>query len=288
MPRPRPRSRKKPPSRWQPLLGWLSTTPRLLRGDAGGWCVLLAFAIGLAVAAPSLERAVSATAPRPSEVRFVDTPDWIGDSLIEHLGRIATSHITESIPEQAQLVAIHNALDNSGWFDNVRQVRRTASGDIEVAAVFLNPVAVVTDEHGDVLVDGIGQPLPDGTRMSNEDHHLRITNPGQNRPTRPRRIWQGDDVAAALRLLAVLDGRNWTNQVAAIDLADFNRSGSLVLMTTHSRIIWGSPPGEETPLETLTDRKLLRLNEGFQTTGRIDQHHRGILDLRDASHFVSR
>jgi hypothetical protein len=107
--------------------------------------VLLAFAIGLAVAAPSLERAVSATAPRPSEVRFVDTPDWIGDSLIEHLGRIATSHITESIPEQAQLVAIHNALDNSGWFDNVRQVRRTASGDIEVAAVFLNPVAVVTD-----------------------------------------------------------------------------------------------------------------------------------------------
>ena len=249
---------------------------------------MLIFAIGLAIAAPSLQRVVSATSPRPREVRFVETPDWIGDSLVEHLGRIATRHIGPDAPGQAQLIAIHDALDNSGWFDVVRQVRRTANGDIEVSAVFLNPVALVTDDHGDVLVDGIGRPLPHGTRMSDDTRHFRITNPGQNRPTRPRRSWQGDDVAAALRLHSVIHGRDWMSQVTSIDLSDFNRSGSLVLVTDYSRIIWGSPPGEETPLETLTDHKLLRLDEGFHATGRIDQHHRGILDLRDASHFVSR
>ncbi|MDP6986708.1 MAG: hypothetical protein QGG74_01565 [Phycisphaerales bacterium] len=288
MARPHSRSRKKPPSRWQPLLGTLREAPCLLRGDAGGWCVLFLFAAAVAIAVPSLDRAVSATAPRPSEVRFAGTPEWIGDSLIEHLGRIATRHLDEQRTTQDQLVAMHHALENSGWFDSIRQVRRAANGDIEISAIFLNPVAIVTDHHGDVLVDDRGRPLPSGTQISDEDSQLRITNPGQNRPTRPRHAWQGDDVTAALRLLSVLNDRDWTNQISAIDLSDFNRNGSLVLLTKHSRIIWGSPPGEETPLEALTDRKLLRLEDGFQTTGRIDQHHRGVLDLRDASHYVSR
>jgi hypothetical protein len=250
--------------------------------------VLLLFALGLAIAAPLLERAVSATAPRPREIRFVHTPEWIGDSLIEHLGRIATRHIGNDAPTRSQLIDTHAALEHSGWFDTVRQVRRTASGDIDIHAVFLNPVAIVTDAHGDVLVDEIGRPLPHGTRMGGYAHHLRITNPGQNRPTRPRRAWPGDDVVAALRLQALLADRDWLDQVTAIDLSDFNRIGSLVLVTRQARIIWGSPPGEEIPLETLTERKLIRLDKGFHATGRIDQHYRGTLDLRDASHFVSR
>ena len=260
----------------------------LLRGDAGGWCVLLLLALGLALAYPTMERANSATAPRPREVRFVHTPEWIGDSLIEHLGRIATRHIGTDVPTQSQLINMHTALDQSGWFDTVRQVRRTAAGDIEIQAVFLNPVAIVTDAHGDVLVDAHARPLPHGTRMGGDAHHLRITNPGQDRPARPRHAWLGDDVAAALRLHAVLSNRDWLDQITSIDLSSFNHDGSLVLLTSQARIVWGSPPGEEIPLETLTDRKLMRLDKGFQSTGRIDQHYRGTLDLRDASHLVTR
>jgi hypothetical protein len=280
------RSTKKKQSRWQPVWTTLSQTPNALRGDAGGWVVFGLFAIGLAIATPSLRRAVSATAPRAQEVRFVDTPDWIGKSLITHLGRIATQQIGTEAPTQHQLIAIHTALEDSGWFDRINQVRRTTGGDIEVQGVFLNPVAVITDSHGDVLVDQSGQPLPHGTKLDGDDHRLRIIHPGEDRPARPRRTWQGDDISAALALLTVLKPHPWINQIESIDLASYNHNGSLTLHTDQCTIVWGSAPREETNLETLCDRKLVWLTSQYNASGRIDGYHHGELDLRSSSHFV--
>ena len=66
-------------------------------------------------------------------------------------------------------------------------------------------------------------------------------------------------------------------------------NGTLVLVTdTGSRIIWGSAPGQETPLEALWERKLVRLDHLFSASGRVDQHHSGEIDLTDASVVVRR
>lgn len=280
------RSKKKKHSRWEPLWGTLLQTPRALQGDAGGWVIFGLFAIGLAIATPSLRKAVSATAPRAQEVRFAETPKWIGESLITHLGRIAIRHIGTEAPTQYQLVAIHTALEDSGWFDRIDQVRRTAGGDIEVQGVFLNPVAVVTDSYGDVLVDQSGRPLPDGTKLDGDDHRLHISHPGEDRPARPRRAWQGDDVSAALALYTVLKPQPWIDQIESIDLSRYNHNGSLILKTDQCTIVWGSAPREETNLETLCNRKLAWLTAQYDASGRIDGHHHGELDLRNSSHFV--
>ncbi|MDP7070926.1 MAG: hypothetical protein QF561_06220 [Phycisphaerales bacterium] len=263
--------------------------PRHLSGDTGAWALILVFFGVLAIVAPRLRAVADRAAPPTDEIRFVATPDWVGGSLIEHLGRVASRQLPDGPPTQGDLAAVHDALDRSGWFDQVRRVRRAADGDIEIEASFLSPVAIVVDDYGEVVIDASGRPLPEGTRMADEPHVIRITGARTNRPSRAARSWQGDDVAAALRLHALLQGRDWADQVQAIDLADFDRTGGLVLMTDlPTRIRWGAAPGEETPLEALADRKLFRLDSAFRNHGRIDQHHTGEIDLTMASHVVQR
>ncbi len=264
-------------------------SPRFLRGDAGGWALIVLFFGILALAAPRLRAIALQNAPPTSEIRFVETPDWVGGTLVEHLGRIASRQLPETPPTQGDLAAIHDALDRSGWFEQIQRVRLAASGDIEVEATFLSPVAIVEDDYGEVVIDAAGRPLPEGTRMAEEPHVIRITGPRMNRPSRASRIWQGDDVAAALRLHALLEGHDWAVQIEAIDLADYDRTGALVLLTDlPTRIRWGAAPGEETPLEALANRKIFRLDSAFRSHGRIDQHHTGEIDLTMASHVVQR
>ncbi len=267
----------------------LRRLPRCFRGDTGAWMLIAAFFVILGVATPRLRAIALQTAPAASEIRFIETPDWVGGSLVEHLGRIASRQLPESPPSQGDLAAIHDALNRSGWFEDIQRVRRAADGDIEIEATFLSPVAIVEDAYGEVVVDGVGRPLPEGTRMAEEPHIIRITNPRSNRPSRAARTWQGDDLAAALRLHELLEGRDWASQIETIDLSDYDRTGSLVLITDlPTRIRWGAAPGEETPLEALATRKIFRLESAFRNHGRVDQHHTGEIDLTMASHVVQR
>ena len=52
---------------------------------------------------------------------------------------------------------------------------------------------------------------------------------------------------------------------------DHHQDQSLSLFARNgNRIIWGSPPGEETALESLADFKLHLLDEQFKRSGLID------------------
>jgi len=260
-----------------------------LRGDAGGWAVIAAFALTLVILIPTLRSAVASSAPPPGEIRFLGTPSWVGDSVVAHLGRVASRQVQGSSPDRGQLMGIHDALERSGWFESVTRVQRTASGDIEVEATFLQPIATVRDAFGEVVIGPGGQPLPEGIQIEQGTHIIGIRSPRENRPSRAQRRWPGDDMQAALRLHRVLSNQPWADQIEAIDVGDFDRTGKLTLQTTMgTRIVWGSPPGEETPLETLADRKLFRLDSGYRTHGRIDMNTPQELDLTMASHVVGR
>ena len=260
-----------------------------LRGDLGGWAVLGIFAATLAIAAPSLRSSVEEAMTPPHEIRFTNTPTWIGDSLINELGRVASLQIDGTKPDQGQLTSIHHALDRSGWFEVVSRVHRAADGDIEVDATFLRPVAVVVDDFGEVVIGQGGRPLPAGIHMEPGRHVVRITSPTENRPTRAQRQWLGDDMDAAIELHALLQQQPWVEQVQAIDLADYDRTGRLVLISHRGkRIVWGSRPGQETRLEPTAQNKIARLDRPYHSHRTIDHGVVHELDLTMASHTVTR
>ena len=118
---------------------------------------------------------------------------------------------------------------------------------------------------------------------------IAIRNPTYDRPDNGRGYWPGTDVTAALSVLALLEQQEWSDQISAIDLMRHEQHGELVLITdTQSRIIWGSPPGEEAALEALAARKIERLAWLNEHHGRIDQHHRGVIDVTDSSVVTKR
>lgn len=265
-----------------------ATGRAMLRGDGPTWLLLLAFLAMAALTTPMLQRTIQATTSEPATVRFVEAPAWVGQSLIDHLGRIAMRQIDGHPLDRADLVAAREALTRSGWFESVGQVSRRVNGDIDIDAVFLQPTTIVTDAFGDVVVDAMGRPLPEGSRMVDERPIIRIVHPRESRPRRPGRPWPGDDMIAAMRLHAMLDHHPWTNQITAIDLSEFDRTGSLLIQTDlPATLQWGSAPGEETPLESLADHKIQWLDQFHRDHGRIDAHHRGTIDLRSGSHVLA-
>ena len=256
---------------------------------AGG---LLAVALSTALAlVPMMRRSIPAVTTA-REVRFIAAPEWADDSLLRHLAETALNAddaAPDACVDRGTLVGIAQSLEDSGWFDQVRQVQRTADGALEVDAVFLAPMAWVTDRHGDAVVDGQGRLLPEACGFTEGAHVVKITSPRRDRPVRARRAWESNDVHAALALLQTIQDCDWITQVEAIDCDRWRRNGHLVMVTdSGARIIWGSAPGTETPLEALSPRKLVRLDHLFQNSGRVDQHHRGEIDLTDASVVVRR
>ncbi|MCH2135454.1 MAG: hypothetical protein MK101_02605 [Phycisphaerales bacterium] len=239
---------------------------------------------------PSL-RALAQAPHQIQEVRFQGAPPWAGDTLLRHLAETAlhAAGSTTGAHERTRLCEVRTALDDTGWFASVDQVSHDARGALIVRAAFLAPRAIVEDRYGAAIVDGKGRLLPEGCRLDPSAHVIHLVHPRAHRPVRARRTWESDDVHAALTLLDHVEGRDWMTQIDAIDLAGHARNGSLVLVTdTGSQIIWGSAPGQETPLEALWERKLVRLDHLFGTSGRVDQHHSGEIDLTDASVVVRR
>ena len=225
------------------------------------------------------------------EVRFHGAPTWAGDSLLRHLAETAMQADRDDVQcaDRGTLCNVLEAMEETGWFASVHQVSRAGDGALIIQATFLAPTAIVQDRYGDAIVDAQGRLLPEGCRLDPEAHIITLVHPRRHRPVRARRIWESDDVHAGLHLLEVIGPKDWVGQITSIDLARFSRNGELVLVTDRgSRIIWGSEPGSETPLEALSSRKIVRLDHLFRNSGRVDQHHTGEIDLTDASVVVRR
>ncbi len=253
--------------------------------------LLLVAAISTLIFVPSLRKHGETTTPMVREVRFAHAPNWAGDSLLQHLAETAMHAIgKETSPhDRATLARVRTALDETGWFAQVDQVQRSSDGAIVVTGQFLAPTTIIEDRYGEAIVDAQGRLLPAQCQLDPAAHVIRLIHPRQHRPVRARRAWESQDVHAGLAVLHQIASKDWAVQIKAIDLSQWNRNGRLILTTDRdSRIIWGSAPGEETPLEAMADRKLIRLDHLFRSSGRVDQHHAGEIDLTDASVVVRR
>jgi hypothetical protein len=247
-----------------------------------------ALAAGWFLGVPKLSAHVSATAA-PGEITIVfrNRPAWVQGDLLALLDLTARENLSPDPLRQEDLVRVREAMINTGWFETVDQVRRVRADLVAIEGAFARPAAVVRDADGDHLVDVRGRLLPrtfaHGTAMA----QIVVTGAHFTRPQRPGVEWDGADVSAALRLLRLLDGRPWRDQVASVDVRDFLATGELVLVTDRgARIIWGSPPGEETPLEVTADTKLAYLAKAYEDFGRIDTGHLGELRFRERGYFA--
>jgi hypothetical protein len=244
--------------------------------------------LALALFVPVLSRQVDKPVDEV-QISFDRVPQWAGPSIVDHLGNLALAHLEGTTLSRPALASAHHALLNSGFFESVQQVRRTGMDQVTIEAVLVAPLAQIQDRHGTAMIDANGHLMPRGCGVSGDIHMVTIVNPRYSRPARPREVWSGGDLAAAIGVLGQIADAPWIDQVKDIDLSRYAASGNLVLITDNgSRIVWGSAPGNEKAMESLLDRKIKRLDHLHRTSGRIDQYHSGEIDITDASVVVKR
>lgn len=242
---------------------------------------LLGAGVGATIAVPALvARADTARPIGPIEVRFAAAPSWMTEQDLSPLVELVREQLTGSPFDQDGLRVAADALRASGWFESIAQVRRTALGEVEVTAAWVEPTALVRDRDGDHLIDGHGRRLPRSYLSSAAPAFPRVIGAQAPRPDAPGMKYSGGEVPAALALLRALDERPFRSQVAAIDVARHRTDGTLTLISTRdARLRWGHAPGEGTAAEVPTNQKLAYLQFLFDHYGRIDALGEGELDL---------
>jgi hypothetical protein len=228
-------------------------------------------------------------APEFMEIHFSNPPAWVHGDLEELLIETVLMQIAGDTLNRDELIRVREALLNTGWFDSVQQVRRVHAERIDIDATFVDPYALIRRGDDDHLVDDRGRLLPRRFPAGAAAHFIVITGARFPPPGRPGIEWDGSDVIAALRLHRVLDQQQWRDQVRRIEVTGFVNGRPLRLITDRgSVIVWGSPPGEEAPLESLTDRKLAFLNLHYRNHGHIDGGHAGEIDITDHERVFKR
>lgn len=288
-------------------LSWLKFIDKhlLLRSGVGMlWILSLAMVIVVWVlCVPQMQAFASSRAqvnPHEVTIRFVDPPQWIKGPLGDSLLRTATMQIGGDPLMRNDLVAVRQALVETGWFDSVDQVRRSQPDLVEITARFVNPYTLIRDGSGYHLIDLEGKLLPksygpgDDLPMMYDSRRaatvpmIAISGAHFKRPAVGQR-WDGADISAGLKLLQLIDRQDWRHQIIEVDVSQFLKDGPIRLRTDlDSVILWGGAPGEEAALELLAAGKIQRLNLLYANHGRIDGNRPGELDITGEKVAVSR
>ena len=240
-----------------------------------------ALVLGWMIGLPKLEAAATQRADtEDGQIRFVDAPKWMRGDLKAHLVMTAEQQIDGGVLARQDLIDIRSVLIETGWFESIKQVRRVHDDLIHVQATFVTPYAVIRDDDGDHLIDPRGKLLPRTYPTGANDNFIAIIDSRYDRPNQSGELWPGADINAALRLLRVIAGKPWIDQVTAINVGQYLDDQTLILKTDRgSRIIWGSAPGEEQAGEALVEQKLKYLEYHHERHGHIDRNHDGAIDI---------
>jgi hypothetical protein len=302
----RSKSRKK--REWKlpriPLPNWENTRRGLI---AAMFLLLVAAIVGAWITSvPRLQaHAARNNAPDAVVVSFQNSPAWVRGELEHSLMATVQAQLAADpfigegiIPgdpmDRDALVAVRNALIDTGWFEAVHQVRRVHAERIDIEATFADPYALIRWRERYYLIDSRGRLLPrpfDVDEASQLDHFISIVGTRYAPPGFAGFEWDGEDVIAALSIMQVIDQQPWRHQVRRVDVAGYvdRRHQPIRLITDRgSTIIWGRPPGEEGAYESLTDRKLAFLNLHFNNHRHIDGGHNGEIDITDHTRVFKR
>ena len=219
-------------------------------------------------------------------VTFNTPPIWIDESLFIEIKNIARAHLSQTTVGRDGLIKTADALERTGWFTQVHQVKWISDKEASIDATFLIPYAKVhdIDSNSDIYIDSQGRQLPtrNGRIVTPNYHFITFTNPSQSRPQNAGVIWNGEDIQDSLKVLHLVYDKNWSTQIPQFDLGYWGPSGSITFVTgTPSRFIWGSAPNQERRLEALAQNKINRLNWLHANHGKIDDGISAEFNLTD-------
>ena len=265
---------------------WFRSSGGTVSLVAAAVCVLVAVVL-IGVGVPRLRGYLEERSFVPASaitLRFEEAPAWFDATRIEEMRRrIANAVGDGSALDATRLPTAKDALQESGWFKSIAQMRLEGNGGFLVEAEFRTPVALVLHGGREHLVDIDGCRLPlDWTLGSRPaaPHWISLLNAENPPPGQPGERWMGADVLAGLDLLAAIRGQPWESKVAAIDLARHGNDGLVLVTTTGGFVLWGYAPSVRTSSEPNPISKLANLSQLFASTGYIDHGSGRILDLR--------
>jgi hypothetical protein len=204
---------------------------------------------------------------------------WLGEGLREQIRARVGAQLAGQPIGAAALSRVGESLAASGWFDGRPRVERTADNTVRVRGAWRQPACAVRAGERDYAIDWLGRPFPvdypagaSGLRViSGVAEGPRLGSAGELDVLNP---WPGDDVVAALGLLAPLLREDFASQVAGIDVSAYFTQGQLAIVTDKgSRVVWGGRYGEFIPGEASSPDKLARLRSlasNMQFGNRID------------------
>lgn len=221
----------------------------------------------------------------PGTVAYTSAPPWF-DALrqSEVSQRVAQAVGPGSVLDPNRLGLVRAALESTGWFESIEQVRLADQGGFLVDATFVRPFAVIRHGEFDYLVDVDARLLPlqwaAGHRPASP-HYVAIVGAADMPAGDFGTKWPGGDVAGGLELAKFLAKEPWFEQIAAIDVSQLPTRNEASLITTGGgRLLWGRLPNDRTAAEVPPESKIRSIATLHASTGRIDTGAGRIIDLR--------
>lgn len=238
-----------------------------------------------------LEPAALAAHARPAcRVAWTELPFWLTDArgdgpeVIRELEHAADLLPTDDIHDPALVARVAEGLHRCPWVAQVRRVTKQADGVVHVDVAVREPLTIVVHGERGYLVDTAGVRLPREVAVGSMDPYAWLPVRGaQAAPPEIGQPWQGEDVAAGLKLARFLrDAESsallpFRPQLRAIAVSsargDAGRTFCRLRIETNfgrSPIVWGLPPNEEYTIEQSAAWKLSHLTtDVFQPSGQL-------------------
>lgn len=257
-------------------------------GVAGG---ILAVALAWHFGTQRLEAYVNTHHAQPitaEDIRFSEEPTHLGVAELNQLRAELAQIIGPDPLNRTGLVAAAKMLrDQHDLVRELRQVRRTPQGTVEIDLDFRTPAAIVQmrnartgqpSQDGYHVIDELGYQMFGPKRLDDLDlavqrlpRILGVSSDFRPRDNHGEYRWQGPEVDAALALIDALKDTPAIDFVDSIsvNVRDERDRIRLVINTlvvpargiepVPCRIVWGLPPGQERAIEPDIDRKVAAL-----------------------------
>jgi hypothetical protein len=255
-------------------------------------CVFVAAGVSLYFA----ERYVKSAKPAETgPMELVNVPEWVSGELKAKIYDAAGGKTFRLDEEVAQMVAEN--LAPVAWLDNIKI--RTTHERLLIEARWRKPLALVKSglqsfyvDDELVVLDFVPIPNLPIVRIKGLSVTTRVPPPGE--------VWQSDDLAAAVTILAKLDQMDKSvtpdkpllYEIDRIDISNFNgrensRFPHIVLYTKDdTEIIWGAEFGTwQRYLETTDEEKLAKLYGYYKEYGSLSGGVKYI-NLRDPQNNI--
>ena len=258
-------------------------------------CVLAAIAVGFAF----LDRYVERASPVASElgpIELLDKPDWFGSSLVSKV-QAAAGGASFALDETTAKTVADN-LQSLPWLYDVKA--RTTSNSVQVTAKYRRPVALIRRSRTTYYIDCDAVvlqylPIEDLTIVEIKGFSARTIPPAGD-------TMAGDDIAAAIDLLAVLETMDQIStpqapllgEIASIDVSNLNgrrnrRKAHIVLYAKDgTQVNWGAAYGRSARYVEASEKEKIAMLYEFYTQHGTIQGIVKYIELRNPQEAVPR